>query len=408
MVSDLTSNLPLSRSRQNEHDTIVSALLDIPNAGFYNLPVTPLYQIHDSQGIQDYVSGTVIDPDGVRRSTEKPVWQRNITGTSNISEVKDFYTINHWPVVWHSPRPKLMLDTGWLDGTVVFPLLDTHVAPFLNEYGVEAFSYFGTIFPNTLSLSEFVEGIFQWRELIPTIEKSLRKTVLGGYLNWEFGWRNLLQDLKTISGLAASLTARLDYLSRTSGRPQRLGFSRAINLNSYTGLANPYYYTFSGNFQNRVYLDNVKCTFRAGSWVLQDLPDLHSLSGYVRAMVGALGLDNPLESAWKIFPLSFVVDWFLNISKHLDQLTRINPAEHWAVYKQTWSLTFDCDVVCDQFDAAYMGEPEQVYPCGSFKYHFYRRGVGLPFRIGDLTISDLSTQERVLLAAMIGSHGGHK
>lgn len=43
--------------------------------------------------------------------------------------------------------------------------------------------------------------------------------------------------------------------------------------------------------------------------------------------LGVLGLDNPLLLAWELVPLSFVADWFVNVSDVLEQLSSFNGKE---------------------------------------------------------------------------------
>jgi hypothetical protein len=52
-----------------------------------------------------------------------------------------------------------------------------------------------------------------------------------------------------------------------------------------------------------------------------DLSGLSDLELASRAWAQALGLDKPLRIAWNAIPLSFIVDWFVDVGRWLGSLT---------------------------------------------------------------------------------------
>lgn len=267
----------------------------------------------------------------------------------------------------------------------------------------QAFNYFSDVFPTKLSLSEFIQGFTQLKQLLPELGESVTKTVSGGYLNKSFGWDNLLKDLDTIGNLCGIVMSRMMYLHKTYGIPTRLGFQRG---NVYTGynLANTVHLSGNEGFQVRDSIHSIVANYRATAWITQHLDFIHDLAGFVRVMIGALGLNNPVKAFWNTVPLSFVVDWFFNISQHLDNLTRINPAMGWDVTNVTHSLTYDVTFKLEQLRYG------QVYPTSVIQTAFlpvrvYERFVGLSFPWELLNPAGLSTNQYTLLLAMLHQFG---
>jgi hypothetical protein len=264
----------------------------------------------------------------------------------------------------------------------------------------QAFNYFSDVFPTKLSLAEFIQGFTQLSSLLPKLESSITKTIGSGYLNKTFGWDNLLSDLDTISSGVDTIIARMDYLHRTFGIPTRLGFARGDvytpNFESfvhhdYGGVVN----------QTRIALHSYKVDFRATCWIYQHLDFIHDFVGFLRVMVGALGLNNPVKAFWNTVPLSFVVDWFFNISQHLDNLTRINPAMGWDVTNVTHSFTysFEWEVSPVRYNGG-VNLQSYIVPAT-----VYERGIGLSFPWELLNPEELSPTQLTLLLAMLHQLG---
>lgn len=250
-------------------------------------------------------------------------------------------------------------------------------------------------------MSEFIQGVFELKALLPQIQDTVFKSVAGGYLNYEFGWKNLVQDLSTLSSLGHTITDRIEYLKRTYGIPQRLGFSREISLSSK--IDGHYDSLLSVNWGTRLYLRSANARFRATTWVLNLLDNIDGFVGLMRALLGATGFDNPVKAVWNIIPFSFVVDWFAKISSHLDAMTRIHPAIGWNVYNTCWSVSMKLEI--DVFDThpVYFSAPYQENYCGGLSVTWYERSTDLPVEITPTVLNDLSPQQLSLLIAMLGT-----
>jgi hypothetical protein len=268
----------------------------------------------------------------------------------------------------------------------------------------QAFNYFSDVFPASISFSEFVQGFTQLQDLIPKVGESITKTLSGGYLNKKFGWDNLLPDLETLGNLAGIVISRMEYLHRTYNVPTRLGFSRKDVY--HPDLDDIYHPEALMSWAYR----GIRCVeftadFRATAWIRQHLDFIHDLAGFIRVLVGALGLNNPVKAFWNTVPLSFVVDWFFNISQHLDNLTRLNPAMGWDVVNMTNSVTYRYKFELELFDYPVTGFPKGSNKTECVDSTIYDRNLGLSFGWQLLNPADLSPTQLTLLLAMLHQLG---
>jgi hypothetical protein len=289
--------------------------------------------------------------------------------------------------------------SGLLAGTL-YPVLPNANRNLLSE---EAFNYFADVFPEEFSFSEFAQGLFELQALLPTFQETITRTISGGYLNWKFGWENLLSDLGSLGQLFQSVQDRMEYFKRTYGIPTRLGFSRKDvwepNYSSYTLDYNVAGHTW---WSYRIALTKFKCDYRATAWVTQYLDYVDGFAGFIRTMIGALGLDNPVKAVWKIMPMSFVVDWFFNVSQHLDNLTQLSPATGWNVRNVTHSVKYELE-----YEITQLGETDssQARTPSIIKVSRYDREVGLSFDLELLNPDELSDSQLTLLLAMLHQLG---
>jgi len=277
----------------------------------------------------------------------------------------------------------------------LMPVFPDSLRSQLNE---EAFTDFSTQFPEEISFSEFILGLRQIVDLLPRIESSFTRTAAGGYLNKKFGWDNLISDLKALSSICKTVQSRIEWLKKTRGKPVKLGFLRN---NCYTPiLANSVYYEEPPYYGVRLGPKGYRADYRAGAQLLQYIDYLDDSIGFIRAFIGALGLNNPLKVVWVNMPLSFVFDWFFQISKHLTRLAAVKPAEQWDVMNVTNTLKvrFQVDVWQDN---PYAGEK---FLLGTVSYDSYDREVGLPVPLDVYNPVGLTPSELTLLIAMVFTH----
>jgi hypothetical protein len=285
---------------------------------------------------------------------------------------------------------------GVFDVTSILPSISNSLWSTLSE---QAFNTLSDAFPPKISGSEFFLGLTKLKELIPSISGDVLRDLSGAFLSKKFGWDNLLSDLRKLSTAFNELSARMKFLKDTYGKPVKAGFYRrdVLPLEGHPFVKN----TFFRGQATRLTVVDYQCDYRSGCRITQQLSHIDDLIGWIRAVTGAIGLNNPLKAVWVNLPFSFVVDWFLGVSTHLDRLARVNPAEMWDLGGLTCSMSEKARVRVDVVHEGIDGVPDSEYVAGFINVERFTRRVGLPIGLDVFTISDLSPSQLTLLGAML-------
>lgn len=260
-----------------------------------------------------------------------------------------------------------------------------------------AFTSFSERFPTKVSGAEFVQGVFELAALLPKFYDSITKTLASAYLTKKFGWDNLISDLNALSSLIGSIRERMEFLKKTYGKPTKL-FHREANfymLDNWTYLYEP-----MRGVGTRVTLKSFRCDYVAGATLVQELSHIDDFIGWLRAIVISLGLNNPVQSIWKTSRLSFVVDWFADVSGHLGRLAALQPAERWDVSNITNTVTWVAEFEVIQENTHLLDVSDNIQHLGTLVVKRYERNVGLPVDLTVFTPSTCTPSQLVLLLAM--------
>lgn len=114
----------------------------------------------------------------------------------------------------------------------------------------------------------------------------------GQWLELQFGWRPLIQD---IHDAIKVLESPFDYF----GKPVKAAIVYPFGIESGGG-----YLKYNGS-------GTIIVVFQANAQITN--PNLY--------MAQSMGLINPASVAWEITPFSFVVDWFTNVGQIVDSFT---------------------------------------------------------------------------------------
>jgi hypothetical protein len=145
--------------------------------------------------------------------------------------------------------------------------------------------------------------------------KEVLKYANNQHLNWNFGWKPFLGDIKRFTKAYDSFTDRLArfvnnqmrVVTRGVRAPDYLHSSQTdITLNSSWKLRRKLSYTLT-----RV------STFE----FIYEIPAYSENELYWRAWADSFGLNVTLANIWALVPWSFVIDWSLNIGQFLDTLS---------------------------------------------------------------------------------------
>lgn len=268
-----------------------------------------------------------------------------------------------------------------------------------NELLLEAFNALSEVWPEPISVAETLQGLTELKSMIPKFTGDIVRDLAALHLNKSFAWDSLVSDLKSFSALTSSIEKRMKTLRDTRGKPTRLHFTRKNILQGALGssvVLEPY-----RGWGTKYTLRGFRMEFHAGATLFQLMNHLDDAIGYVRGVVGALGGANPLKQVWNIIPLSFVVDYFFNVSARLDALARVKPEETWELSRVTHSFKSVAvwDVAQTHPHLVDWVEPDQYL--GTVVKTTYQRALGLPFDVLSLDIESLNPSQLGLLAALL-------
>lgn len=232
-----------------------------------------------------------------------------------------------------------------------------------------------------------------------TIEKAgplSSKAISGAFLDYSFNWAPLVKDLNAIFGLCQSITSRIDFLKSTRGKPTKVGFAKdlAADWPVTTFIHDDPGY---GGFTTEISVENYKCKYLAGAWLLQDLKHLDDFYGLLRAFMGKTGLNNPFKVAWNAIPFSFVLDWFVHVSSYLGRFTIQGADGQWILRDLTCSIKQSALIKVVEQDRV----TSQRTLIGVYDFVRYTRLTELPVTLRGLPpLHTLNPKQLALLLAM--------
>lgn len=206
-----------------------------------------------------------------------------------------------------------------------------------------------------------------WRELIRYGNSQ--------HLNWNFGWAPFFREVKNVMKGLAEFEKRLNRFLREAGESLIKHVADDGTSGAYTGswiVLSPYY-------GKRRWKFNWTNTFKSTFQFSYSLPPMDYQTLRWRAYLDTLGLHASIANLWALVPWSFVVDWFVNVGRLLDQFT-----DDWI---SPW-ITFCQGCISQKFvvDGGLEWEyqhPSLQYPpfmerIVEFSLSYYKRSVGVP------------------------------
>lgn len=133
------------------------------------------------------------------------------------------------------------------------------------------------------------------KQLKKIIDTPISKRLSQYWLELQFGWKPLLEDVKGAAELLASHATGHPYHTEAHGS--------ATARQTATIRRNPY------PFKGWIYSKS------RTRYVLR-----YRLDDYARAALASTGISNPTTVLWEILPYSFVIDWFLPVGEYLQKL----------------------------------------------------------------------------------------
>lgn len=295
----------------------------------------------------------------------------------------------------------LPIPEHWISGVDRLPFVSSgRVALAVDN----AFTAMSKQVPEEVNILNFTYELRELGDLIPSLAESLSRTVSGQYLNWQFGVKPLLSDIKKLGAISKAVQDRLAYLRQTWGKRVRVGhyeeFSEEPSKIERTAS------TFSDG-EVTVTPYSYRGFFRAGGYIFHTLDRLYGMEATLRGASGALGLLNPVEAVWNAIPFSFVLDWFGRIGNVLSRLDTLQPFPGtWNCIDFGYSTT---EMLSYEVKLYWTGSnPKIRIGNGIVQLRRYERHVGLPVNPTQLIgTGSLTTSQQLLGVALLNSTRKH-
>ena len=287
-----------------------------------------------------------------------------------------------------------VIDLSGLSSTIPMPSDSA-----IRTWAEDAFFEFSTQIPTMVSIPNFLYELREVSSLLPKLEKSIRQTAAGGYLNFSFGWKPFLGDLETLVSLVGSIQSKIQHLKETYGKRTRLSKSwqNVIGIPLIRDYINDSF-TAVGRFP--LYMTSHRTDVRANGFLFHLLEGLDSLGGLLRAFAAALGLNNPLKVFWEAIPYSFVLDWITRIGHRLDAFTA-NPFQgEWQISDCTFSIK--STTIFDVYQRNDLwGTGDIRATLGSIRYDRFVRYNYLPIDLASFNLVEMNPQQLALYLALL-------
>ena len=278
----------------------------------------------------------------------------------------------------------------------------------INDFGHQAFLDFDTQIKEEFQPLDFLSSLTQLKDLIPKLSGSLVKDVASGYLTYEFGWKNFIQDIGHLTSIVQETEDKLQALKDTWGKEEHLVRRKVFDSVSPSQFDHVLYEPRSG-YAFRYRTVKYKNTLTVGTYRFHQLEGLDHYLAFTRAALVALGFGSPLKAIWDAIPFTFILEWFTNIGQTLSDAN----LRH--LFSGVWELRHPCTsqkvkatVKCTQEHIARIDipcMPTQVIDAGEIAVKRYERNFGFPLKQTRSRVLELSPKQLLLLAALGTSRG---
>lgn len=145
-----------------------------------------------------------------------------------------------------------------------------------------------------------LKGLHSWRDVLMYINS--------GHLNYNFGWRPFVSDLKKIADNMMSWKKRLRDFVRRSDQDLRLRRTPEATVISDTSETPAPDVNFT-----LIVSKSLKVQFSSTFEIAYSIPDMGETELMWRAIADIAGLNLSPETIWQVIPWSFVCDWFWDV-----------------------------------------------------------------------------------------------
>lgn len=178
-----------------------------------------------------------------------------------------------------------------------------------DSFAERAYSAMRPTMTTSAGLSNFIIELREFKDLFKVFSrhKSLLTNAANANLNYQFGWRPFINDIrKMVKGIGA-FESRLAKFIQSAGWQQVRRYSHALEVPSYTTD-----WVISGPHKTRTIVTVSEAKASCKLTYQYNLPSYSYSELRVRALLDTLGLNLNPSTIWNAIPWSWLVDWFVN------------------------------------------------------------------------------------------------
>jgi hypothetical protein len=154
--------------------------------------------------------------------------------------------------------------------------------------------------------------------------RSILKAVGDAYLQKEFNIEPLLSDLNSVRVATQNVRKQINKLLADEGKPKKHHYRRSL-APSYPDVTRSVSIPFSEGFVDSISVCTYTTTlFHAELEYSFTLKDYERAEALPRGLLDNLGINVDPGVIWRAIPWSFVVDWFVGVSRFLSQFAQRN------------------------------------------------------------------------------------
>jgi len=243
------------------------------------------------------------------------------------------------------------------------------------------------------------------------------------YLNWEFGWKPFINDLKKMYKLYTTLDQKLDKLRRENGRnihrratidkSREHSFTQTNTAMPFVGYSKAPPYWTGGTTTKTVETSTTESSWFSGSF-RYFIEDPYSDGWTRRATLALFGALPTPALIWECLPWSWLIDWFGNAGDVLSNMSMNAVDNHVCNYsyvmrhtKVVTRTTYLCEwnQLGSPGTSTWIPKGNCRHVCESIHETKSRVGGGNPYGL-DFQLASLSGRQAAILTAL-GISKGH-
>lgn len=270
--------------------------------------------------------------------------------------------------------------------------LDNIVQGWFDSLPASAYADMAPSMETGFSLPNFILELGDFRSLFSIWNRSQTTihNLANGNLNYQFGWKPFIGDLKKLMKGMIDFEARLENLVSRQMREQRRHWKNTPTATLSGSVID--YYTLRVTTTYEVTMTKYCATMS----YIYDLPKYSARELKIRGILDTLGMDLSPTVLWEAIPFSWLADWFFNVQNCLTNPKWISPNISLRQFIHSGKIT-----VLTKIQGQYVPSVSPGYfPMAEHTTTLYHRSVGAPGTLKPGLNTDLSSRQIGILASL--------